>query len=147
MSKLSIMAIISPGKVIFLIGLKILLPTLDVYSDIGTAHQLLNWENTWFDVDAMFKFFGSCTITFIILTLLLTIPHFLRHEKTLARRLKTLPFLLTLTWPQFKAFEVLWTAFVLKDVILFEHRLYSLDIEISQVGKYFWSFSVWSMIK
>ena len=46
-----------------------------------------------------------------------------------------LPFLLLLCWPQFKAVEVLWIAFVVKDVDLLEERLLAMELEISQVGK------------
>ena len=43
-----------------------------------------------------------------------------------------LPFLLTFTWPQFKAAEVLWTAFKSENEELFQERMTALNMEISQ---------------
>ena len=129
------MAIITKRQLIIILIFKLCLPTFDVYSDVGTAHEL-------FTIDAsarkkpIYTALGSCTIFFMLLGLIFTIPHYLRNETTLKRRLITLPFLLALCWPQFKAAEVLWIAYVTKDADLFEQRIQSMELEISQVGKY-----------
>ena len=41
----------------------------------------------------------------LLLSWLMTIPHFYRIEKTLWQRLKGLPFLLCFSWPQYRATE------------------------------------------
>ena len=127
------MALLTKRQLILIVLFKICLPTFDVYSDIGTAYELLTWENR--RNKNLYTALGSSTILFMVLGLLSTIPHYLKNERTWGRRLKTLPFLLLLCWPQFKAVEVLWIAFIIKDVEMFEERLFTMELEISQVGK------------
>ena len=130
------MAIITKRQVLIILIFKLCLPTFDVYSDVGTAHELLTIDpHGHYRQKALFRALGSSTILFMVLGLIFTVPHFLRNETTWKRRLLTLPFLLALCWPQFKAVEVLWIAFVTKDVNLFEQRMFSMELEISQVGK------------
>ena len=130
------MAIITKRQVLIILIFKLCLPTFDVYSDVGTAYELFTLDTRPTSRKNLFTALGSCTILFMVLGLIFTIPHYLRNERTWKRRLITLPFLLALCWPQFKAVEVLWIAFVLKDADLFEQRMFSMELEISQVGKY-----------
>ena len=116
-----------------LVLFKICLPTFDIYSDIGTAYELLTWNKP--SSKSLYTALGSSTILFMVLGLLLTIPHYLKNEITWRRRLKTLPFLLLLCWPQFRAAEVIWIALVIKDVEIFEERLSVMELEITQIGK------------
>ena len=127
------MAIITKRQVLIILIFKLCLPTSDVYSDIGTAYELFT-ISSWSRQKTLYATLGSCTILFMVLGLIFTIPHYLRNETSWKRRLLTLPFLLTLSWPQFKAVEVLWIAFVTKDVDLLEDRMFSMELEISQVG-------------
>ena len=128
------MALLTKRQLILIVLFKICLPTFDIYSDIGTAYELLTWEG-WTRKKNLFTALGSSTILFMVLGLLLTIPHYLKNEITWRRRLKTLPFLLLLCWPQFRAAEVIWIALVIKDVEIFEERLSVMELEITQIGK------------
>ena len=134
------MALLTKQQLLMIVIFKICLPTFDIYSDIGTAYELLTWETVDWDhnrvrLTKLFKVLGFSTILFLVLNQLFTIPHYLRNETTWKKRLKALPFLLLFCWPQFKALEVLWIAYVTKNVEIFEELQFAMDFEISQVGK------------
>ena len=90
------MAIITKRQVLIILIFKLCLPTFDVYSDVGTAYELFTIDPQRRSSKPLFRALGSCTILFMILGLIFTIPHFLRNETTWKRRLLTLPFLLAL---------------------------------------------------
>ena len=143
------MALLTKRQLILIVLFKICLPTFDIYSDIGTVYELLTWEDnkrTWRNNKNLYTALGSSTILFMVLGLLLTIPHYLKNEMTWRRRLKTLPFLLLLCWPQFRAAEVIWIALVVKDVEIFEERLSVMELEITQIGNQNLNLKFWVTI-
>ena len=73
---------------------------------------------------------------FMILSWLITIPHFLRVEKTLTQRLKALPFLILMSWPQYRGFRLLWLAYWVKDKPKFEREKNHFENTLSHLGKF-----------
>ena len=138
------MVMITKSLLFTLILFKVILPSADVYSDIGTVHELLNfnsselpsffYDNKKAQMESFFSILGYSTIFFMSLGFIATIPHYLRVENTWKRRLLRLPLLLLLCWPQFKACEVIYLGYG-DDAERFETELATLDRELSHIGK------------
>ena len=138
--------------VTFLTGF--VLPSGDVYSDIGLSVKLLNSscdENAdnlyhWEDKDPcsvtrigknveIQKLFGWIIWIPIIVNFLFTIPHFLRVEKTWKQRLLTFPFLICQCWPQYRSMQVIWFAYVPKNIAKCLSEKLDLEQSVSNLGK------------
>lgn len=71
----------------------------------------------------------------IVLSWLLTLPHYFRIEKTLRQKLKALPFLLFCSWPQYRGCRLIWLAHFVKDKEKFESEKREFEHTLSHVGK------------
>ena len=106
-------------------GTGVVLPSADVYSDIGLSVDLLNkscvdyvhkyfncnnHENVKRDIYIQ-HLFGWIIWIPIIINVLFTLPHFLRLEKTWTQRILTFPLLICQCWPQYRSMRVIWFAF------------------------------------
>ena len=95
--------------VFLLIAFKIVLPTVDTYSDASLSYSLLTGtyqpygDNT---AKPQLKY-GSIMLIPIILTTLFTIPHWYRRENSIKKRLITFPILIFQLWPQWQVIKVL----------------------------------------
>ena len=87
----------------------ILLPFFDVYSDINFAVSLITgtYEPTRGTEAKPHPIYGSVVLIPIVLATLFVIPHWLKREKTLKKRLLTFPLLIGQFWPQWQIIKVL----------------------------------------
>ena len=136
------------------------LPSGDIYSDIGLSVKLLNKscdeygpQRYWNMSKRTYLYKDPCSVTRIVkkveiqnlfgwiiwipiaINLLFTIPHFLRVEKTWKQRLVTLPFLICQCWPQYRSMRVLWFAYVPKNIAKCLAEKLDLDQNVSNLGK------------
>ena len=132
-------------------GTGVLLPSADVYSDIGLSVKLLKkscddeyyreyWTNpcskTWLVRKVGIQnLFGWIIWIPIIINLLFTIPHYLRVEKTWKQRLLTFPLLLCQCWPQYRSMRVLWFAYVPQNIAKCLAEKLDLEQTVSNLGK------------
>ena len=133
-------------------GTGVVLPSADVYSDIGLSVDLLNksckdyeherWNcnnDEWVKKKIYIQnLFGWIIWIPIIINVLFTLPHFLRLEKTWTQRILTFPLLICQCWPQYRSMRVIWFAFGPRPVRNMAKCLAEkLDIEesISNLGK------------
>ena len=131
-------------------GTGVLLPSADVYSDIGLSVKLLNkscdeyktdyrkdpCSKSWVErrVESQNRS-GRIIWIPIIISLLFTIPHYLRVEKTWKQRLLTFPFLLCQCWPQYRSMRVLWFAYGPKNIAKCLAEKLDLEQNVSNLGK------------
>ena len=134
----------------------VVVPSADVYTDIGLSVKLLNnscdeaeyesdlyiWENE--DPCSLTRvvkkveiqhLFGWIIWVPVLINLLFTIPHFLRVEKTWTQRLLTFPFLICLCWPQYRSLRVLYFAYVPKNIAKSLEEKLDLEQNVSNLGK------------
>ena len=136
------------------------LPSGDIYSDIGLSVKLLNkscdeygpqWyynrstktsyyidpcNHTWTVSRVEIQYlFGWIIWIPIVINLLFTIPHYLRIEKTWKQRLLTFPFLLCQCWPQYRSMRVIWFAYVPKNIAKCLAEKLDLEQSVSNLGK------------
>ena len=125
------------------------LPSGDIYSDIGLSVKLLNkscdeYDNyRWNcnnDADRLRtveiqNLFGWIIWIPIIINLVFTIPHFLRVEKTWKQRLLTFPLLICQCWPQYRSLRVIWFAYVPKNFAKCLAEKLDLEQNVSNLGK------------
>ena len=87
----------------------ILLPSFDIYSDFAFSISLIT--GTYEPRDPLnhpeHPIYGSVMLIPIVLATLFVIPHWLKREKTLKKRLLTFPLLIGLFWPQWQVIKVL----------------------------------------
>ena len=72
---------------------------------------------------------------FVVLSWIMTIPHYLRVEKTWRQRLKALPFLMVSSWPQYRGFRLLWLAYIAKNEVKFREEKKEFELNLSHIGK------------
>ena len=145
----------------------VMLPSGDVYSDIGLSVKLLNkscdeygpqryWnmsKRTYLykdpcsdDTLALVReveiqnLFGWIIWIPIIINLMFTIPHFLRIEKTWKQRLLTFPFLICQCWPQYRSMRIIWFSYVPKNIAKCLAEKLDLEQSVSNLGK---KLSIW----
>lgn len=132
-------------------GTGVLLPSADVYSDIGLSVKLLNNSCDEHETSSLLKnpcstpsvekdveiqnLFGWIIWIPIIINLLFTIPHYLRVEKTWKQRLLTFPLLLCQCWPQYRSIRVLWFAYGPKNIAKCLAEKLDLEQNVSNLGK------------
>lgn len=151
----------------------VLLPSADVYSDIGLSVKLLNKScdeckhygqynycsnNSCSSICNNFtkypqervqrsieiqKLFGRIIWIPIIINLLFTIPHYLRIERTWTQRLLTLPFLICQCWPQYRSMRVLWFAYVRHNITKCVAEKLQLEQNIYTLGRIL---SIWKHV-
>ena len=98
--------------------------------------QFILWHGRYRGVDPNVYLVAYTMLFFMILSWLMTIPHFLRVEKTLIQRLKALPFLILMSWPQYRGFRLLWLAYWVKDKPKFEQENTHFETTLSHLGKF-----------
>ena len=99
-------------------------------------YQFIRWHGRYKGVDPNVYLVAYTMLFFMILSWLMTIPHFLRVEKTLIQRLKALPFLILMSWPQYRGFRLLWLAYWVKDKPKFEQEKNHFETTLSHLGKF-----------
>ena len=77
--------------------------------------------------------FGTVLATPMTFSLLFTIPHWWKTEKTKCRRLSTLPLLILQLWPQYRAFKLLIALW--KDQNKYHDKLEEFKKDVSSLGK------------
>ena len=137
------------GIVTFITG--IALPSADVYTDLALSYSLLNAKANFSQCDwnkyddpkfplclqdiqrriDIKHLFGIIMLIPQIFNILISVPHFLKYEKTLKRRLISLPLLIFQAWPQIRSLRLLWLAFIIGDV---EQCIHEKNIIESQIG-------------
>ena len=71
---------------------------------------------------------------FVVLSWIMTIPHYLRVEKTLRQKLKALPFLMVSSWPQYRGFRLIWLAYIAKNEVKFREEKKEFEQNLSHIG-------------
>ena len=130
------------GDVLLIVATKIILPTMDIITDIIAIHTVLTfidpeYEPGYEHVDKLYSYFyliGYLMIFFFILSFLTTIPAYWRVEKSKTQKLIALPFLLLCSWPQYRGLRLLWWAYVGNtDKLSYENILFEQDL--SHIGE------------
>ena len=129
---------LSKGEGFMILTMKILLPTVDFVTDCLTVKKVFTFAKNQYITEAMVSTFigiGCMMIFFMVLSFAFMLPQYFRVEKTLRQKLHALPFLLTSTWPQYRAMRLLWWSFF--DVNDEKCRLEKLELEqeISNIGR------------
>ena len=129
---------LSKGEGFMILTMKILLPTVDFVTDCLTVKKVFTFAKNQFITEAMVSTLigiGCMMIFFMVLSFAFMLPQYFRVEKTLSQKLHALPFLLTSTWPQYRAMRLLWWSFF--EVNDEKCRLEKLELEqeISNIGR------------
>ena len=91
-------------------------PSFDVYSDVALVTLLLSLDATKYASVINFAILlGYVMVAIIVISMIFIIPHWLECERTWKRRLMTLPLVILLFYPQYRACRVLWLGFYKKD--------------------------------
>ena len=115
---------------------KIALPTVDVQKDILIIQRVLSLPA----IDLNGKDYTNmhsvayAMICVLVISWLKTLPHFWRIEKTLRQKLIALPFLLTCTWPQYRAGRLIWLAYWVKNEEDFKREYEEYEHTLSHIG-------------
>ena len=128
------------------IATKITLPTIDVVTDALSIHKVftfgpqqwhpgIRYSDKYDHRIAELHAVGYAMICVMVLSLIMTIPHFLRVEKSWRQRLKGLPFLMLSSWPQYRGFRLLWLAHWKKNETKFKVEHKEFEQNLSHVGK------------
>ena len=125
---------LSKGDTAMIVLTKILLPTSDIVTDIMAIYQVFLLDQQKY---AELFIIGYLMIFFLLLSFLLTIPHFVRNEKSKKDKLIALPWLMLLSWPQYRAIRLLWLAFVDGNVEQFMAEKMVFEQDVGNIGKYF----------
>ena len=81
------------GDTFMIIATKITLPTVDVVTDALSINKVFTFKHQYgWDRTAELQAVGFAMICVMVLSWIMTIPHFLRVEKSRKQRLKGLPF-------------------------------------------------------
>ena len=121
-----------------IIATKITLPTVDVVTDALSIHKVLTFKHqdqNRTDHTTELHAVGYAMICVMVLSLIMTIPHFLRVEKSWRQRLKGLPFLMLSSWPQYRGFRLLWLAHWTKNETKFKVEKKEFMQNLSHIGK------------
>ena len=130
----------SHGDAFMIFCTGILLPSGDTVSDIGLSLKLLSktcdencLESNKIKHIQIQNLFGWIIWIPIILNTLLTIPHFLRVERTLLQRTLTCPLLVCQCWPQYRSLRVLWFAYVNRNILRSLQEKHEIEANISNL--------------
>ena len=119
-----------------IIATKITLPTVDVVTDALSINKVFSYNNRYrTDRTAETHAVGYAMICVMILSWIMTIPHFLRVEKSWRQRLKGLPFLMLSSWPQYRGLRLLWLAHWTKNETKLKVEQKEVTETLSHVGK------------
>ena len=121
-----------------IIATKITLPTVDVVTDALSINKVFTFKHQsryGRDRTAELQAVGFAMIFVMILSWIMTIPHFLRVEKSWRQRLKGLPFLMLSSWPQYRGFRLLWLAHWKKNETKFKEEQKEEEETLSHIGK------------
>ena len=110
-----------------LIAFGILLPTLDIFTDIKFAMRLFSKGHPKF----AWSMLAPVIISFSFMTL-----HWLRMESTIKKRLKSLPFLIMQVWPQVQVLKIIKMGCCDKNP-QWRQRKESMERDITSLGKNF----------
>ena len=121
------------GDTFMIIATKITLPTVDVVTDALSIHKVFSSNKTY--RKAELHAVGYAMICVMVLSWIMTIPHFLRVEKSWRQRLKGLPFLMLSSWPQYRGFRLLWLAHWKKNETKFKVEHKEFEQNLSHIGK------------
>ena len=133
-----------------LIVFGILLPSFDVYSDLAFSYALISgtyepcpkgkiyYSGTSVETECTGiaepqPNYGKVMLIPIMLATLFTIPHWLKRENTLRKRLYTLPLLLGQFWPQWQVIKIL--RLMTKRNPQWQTEKKNLEKEVSSLGK------------
>ena len=114
-----------------IIATKITLPTVDVVTDALSINKVFSFNEMRAELQAV----GYAMICVMIFSLIMTIPHFLRVEKSWRQRLKGLPFLMLSSWPQYRGLRLLWLAHWTKNETKLKKEQKEFEETLSHVGK------------
>ena len=116
-----------------IIATKITLPTVDVVTDALSINKVFSFKHQY--RTAELHAVGYAMICVMILSWIMTIPHFLRVEKSWRQRLKGLPFLMLSSWPQYRGLRLLWLAHWTKNETKLKKEQKEEEETLSHVGK------------
>ena len=71
----------------------------------------------------------------MVLSWLMTLPHFCRIERSLWQKIKALPFLICCSWPQYRATRLMWLAYWVKNEEKFNRENMEFEDTLSHIGK------------
>ena len=117
-----------------IIATKITLPTVDVVTDALSINKVFSF-NVSTRNRAELHAVGYAMICVMILSWIMTIPHFLRVEKSWRQRLKGLPFMMLSSWPQYRGLRLLWLAHWTKNETKLKKEQKEFEETLSHVGK------------
>ena len=129
---------LSKGEGFMILTMKILLPTVDFVTDCLTVKKVFTFAKNQYITEAMVSTFigiGCMMIFFMVLSFAFMLPQYFRVEKTLRQKLHALPFLLTSTWPQYRAMRLLWWSFIEVNEEKCQLERLELVQEISNIGR------------
>ena len=121
------------GETFMIIATKITLPTVDIVTDWLSIIKVFTYPRTWKRTEL--HAVGYAMICVMVLSWIMTIPHFLRIEKSWRQRLKGLPFLMLSSWPQYRGFRLLWLAHWTKNESKLNVEKKEFEQNLSHVGK------------
>ena len=121
------------GDTFMIIATKIMLPTVDVVTDGLSIHKVFSYEGSRYRTQS--QAVGYAMICVMVLSWIMTIPHFLRVEKFWSQRLKGFPFWLLSLWPQYRGARLLWLAHCKKNKTKFEKEQKEEEETLSHIGK------------
>ena len=121
------------GDTFMIIATKIMLPTVDVVTDGLSIHKVFSYEGSRYRIES--QAVGYAMICVMVLSWIMTIPHFLRVEKSWRQRLKGLPFLMLSSWPQYRGFRLLWLAHWTKNESKLNVEKKEFEQNLSHIGK------------
>ena len=125
---------------LMIVATKIVLPTMDIITDILTIENVLSitmTTNRYLNQSEIeiIHTIGYLMVFFVLLSYVMVLPSFFRVEKTGKQRLKALPFLLFSSWPQYRGMRLLYWAYIDQnpDKLAYEKLLFEQDL--SHIGK------------
>ena len=119
-------------------GAGVVLPTADIYSDVSLVVLLLSLDSDLLGGREIISFaikMGRIMTIPLILSTLFILPHWLKCERTLKRRIITFPLLLLQLYPQYRSMRILWWAFVRKNATKALKEKHHHESSLSNVGK------------
>ena len=116
-----------------IVATKITLPTVDIVTDALSINKVLSYDHRYRQAEVHAIAYAMMFI--MIFSLIMTIPHFLRVEKTWRQRLKGLPFLLISSWPQYRGFRLLWLSIWVKNQQKLDAEKEEFEQNLSHVGE------------
>ena len=127
--------LLDSGDTFMIVATKITLPTVDIVTDALSINKVLTYDGYQRKM-AEVQAIAYAMMFIMIFSLIMTIPHFLRVEKTWRQRLKGLPFLLISSWPQYRGFRLLWLSIWVKNQQKLDAENEEFDQNLSHVGEF-----------